>query len=259
MLQLLVLLLICSASAFHLPVRPVLRSSHLLHSSTTDSTVISRQAKEPKEPKDPLAVIAHELFAASKQTLSQEVLHALLRSLEEESARPQIVPVKVAAQLLYSLQMFRSHDATGTEFVKLFTALLPTSETFGGQAVGMSLLGLRRMSCDNKHVLHLLAELTAKIDACTEPLSAQTVGNALYGLGAMSSSHAEVRDLLRVLTPKIDTCTEPLSLVHIRLALARLQRMYMTHTEVRDLLNVVVKKMRESEEIVKRQEDASDA
>jgi hypothetical protein len=153
--------LVVSVAAFHWPCRIALRS-HLLLSSKgrTDGREPkghrhTRRERGPRRAIEPLAEIAYALFAPSKkkQELPPEQLDTLLRSLNNEMERMQklsdkykkhqFVSTKVAAQLLYLLQMFKSDDAIGTEFVKLFTAILPISEEFGAQAVGMSLYGLR--------------------------------------------------------------------------------------------------------------------
>jgi hypothetical protein len=138
------------------PYRIALRSGHLLLSSRGYNSGRENKGynsdRGQKRPRlGPVEQIAHALFARSKkkQTLPGSQLDALsrlLQSLKEQIPRMQkksrkgkLMPVKLAAQLLYSLQMFKSNDAIGIEFVKLFTAILPISEEFGAQAVGMSL------------------------------------------------------------------------------------------------------------------------
>lgn len=162
------------------------------------------------------------------------------------------------SMIIIGLQRNNLQNEFSREFVSVLSSIVKKRTiTFGSQAIGNSMYGLKEMSSDIPEVRVLVSALTAAVQSSTDVLSAQETCNAFYGLQGMCSDYVEVRNLLCALLPKIKNCSENFDSQHIGNTLYGLQEMSSRYPEVRDILRALLPKVKSCQKQFKSQEIAN--
>jgi hypothetical protein len=162
------------------------------------------------------------------------------------------------SMIIIGLQKNRLQTESSREFVSVLSSIVQKRTiSFGSQAIGNSIYGLKGMSSDIPEVRVLVTALTAAVESSIDVLSAQETCNAFYGLQGMSSDHIEVRGLLCALLPKIKSCSEHFDSQDIGNTLYGLQGMSSEYPEVRDILRALLPKVKSCLKSFKSQEIAN--
>lgn len=162
------------------------------------------------------------------------------------------------SMIMIGLQRNQLQSEISREFISVLSLIVKKGTiTYGSQAIGNSMYGLKGMSSDKPEVRVLVAALTAEVQNSFDVLSAQEMCNAIYGLQEMSSDYVEVRNLLGALLPKINSCSEQLDSQDIGNTLYGLQGMSSEYSEVRDILRALLPKVQTYQKMFKSQEIAN--
>jgi very-short-patch-repair endonuclease len=179
----------------------------------------------------------------------QHVVGQLARRCAES---PSMLDPQGISNAVFGLQHCDGSTREVQQLLQMITAKMKPEAVLTSQGIGNTMLGLKRMDCDDGSLREFLAALAPIVHQSQETLNGQEFASALYGLQSMRSDVPEVAAVLAAL-PRLVTDRASLSCQGAGMALYGLQNMQSSTPEVRAILELLAPRIAACEEAFRSQ------